>query len=131
VIEPVFLSLSEVIEIHSDQILRYGGHVGVRDFDLLKSAVAMPTITFAGDYLHFGIHEMAAAYLFHIVLNHPFIDGNKRAGLVTALIFLKLNGVELIAETRELENLVNSVAAGITDKSEIALFFRRNSSTKQ
>ena len=87
-IEPIFLGLDEVIEIHNDQIKRYGGHVGIRDIELLKSAVAMPAAGFGGDYLHTDIYEMAAAYLFHIVRNHPFIDGNKRTGAVASVVFL-------------------------------------------
>ena len=74
---PIFLGLDEVIEIHRDQIERYGGHPGVRDMGLLQSAIAMPQASHGGKYLHADLFEMAAAYLFHIVQNHPFVDANK------------------------------------------------------
>ncbi|MEK7678791.1 MAG: Fic family protein, partial [Deltaproteobacteria bacterium] len=72
--ELVFLTLDEVVVIHRDQIERYGGSPGIRDIELLQSAVSMPTAGFSGDYLHSDIFEMAAAYLFHIIRNHPFVD---------------------------------------------------------
>lgn len=75
-------------EIHQDQIVRYGGQPGTRDLVLLNSALAMPAATFGDVYLHTSLFEMAAAYLFHLVQNHPFNDGNKRTGAVTAIIFL-------------------------------------------
>ena len=78
--EPTFLSLDEVLEIHGQQIERYGGSAGLRDAAGLESAVATPQATFAGEFLHTSIPAMAAAYLFHLCQNHPFIDGNKRAG---------------------------------------------------
>src|SRR5512143_1409321 len=93
--EIIFLTLAEVIEIHADQITRYGGSHGIRDMDLLSSAVAMSSASFGGKFLHADIFEMAAAYAFHIAQNHPFIDGNKRAALASALVFLELNGVSI------------------------------------
>ncbi len=86
-----FLTLAEIIDIHTDQIERYGGHKGIRDISLLSSAVAMPYASFSGEFLHPDIYEMAAAYAYHISQNHPFIDGNKRTALATALVFLELN----------------------------------------
>ncbi len=126
-IEPIFLGLDEVIEIHSDQIKRYGGRAGIRDLELLKSAVAMPAAGLAGDYLHTDIYEMAAAYLFHIVRNHPFIDGNKRTGAVASVVFLMMNGIELNANEDTFEKMVLSVAEGKSDKATIAQFFKNNS----
>ena len=123
---PVFLGLDEVIEIHNDQIRRYGGHPGVRDIDLLKSAIAMPATGLGGDFLHTDIYEMAAAYLFHIVRNHPFIDGNKRTGAVASVVFLMMNGFETDADEDNLEKIVLSVAEGKIDKATIAQFFREN-----
>ncbi|MBI5598983.1 MAG: type II toxin-antitoxin system death-on-curing family toxin [Deltaproteobacteria bacterium] len=126
--EPVFLGLDEVVEIHRDQIERYGGHPGIRDMDLLQSAVAMPAAGFSEDYLHADIFEMAAAYLFHIIRNHPFVDGNKRTGAVAAAVFLMMNGIELHANEDSFEKLVRSVAGGRTDKAEAAAFFRKHAS---
>jgi death-on-curing protein len=124
--EPIFLGLDEVIEIHHDQINRYGGPSGIRDIELLKSAISMPPATFGGEYLHKNLYEMAAAYLFHVVRNHPFLDGNKRTGAVAAVVFLIMNGIELQADEDSFEKLVRSVAEGKTDKAKIAEFFRNN-----
>jgi death-on-curing protein len=121
---PVFLTLAEVLEIHQDQLHRYGGRSGIRDLDLLKSALAMPQAGMGDEYFHADIVEMAAAYLFHIVRNHPFVDGNKRTGTVAALVFLVLNGIEIEAEETEFEHLVMRVAEGRADKTDIAAFLR-------
>jgi death on curing protein len=124
--EPIFLGLDEVIEIHHDQITRYGGPPGIRDIELLKSAIAMPSVWFGGNYLHNNIYEMSAAYLFHIVRNHPFIDGNKRTGAAAAVVFLLMNGIELDVDDDSFEKLVRSVAEGKTDKTMITKFFKTN-----
>ena len=125
--EPLFLTLDEVVMIHRDQIDRYGGSPGVRDWGLLQSAVAMPAASFGGQLLHADPCEMAAAYLFHIVQNHPFIDGNKRVGAVAADVFLSLNGQLLIADEDDYADLVLAVARGETSKSAAAEFLRANS----
>lgn len=124
--DPVFLSLSEVLEIHQDQVTRYGGAAGIRDIELLKSALGMPSATYGGQFLHTDIYEMAAAYLFHLVKNHPFVDGNKRVGAVTALIFLYLNGFDFDAPEDDLAEMVLSVARGELDKADVAVFIRRH-----
>ena len=126
-----FLNLAEVLEIHKDQIARYGGMSSVRDIELLKSAIGMPPASYAGEYLHTDIYEMAAAYLFHIVKNHPFIDGNKRVGIAAALVFLLLNGFELDAPEDDVAEMVIDVASGKLSKSETALFIRKRSRTPQ
>lgn len=122
-----YLSLEDVLEIHLDQICRYGGSAEVRDMGLLESALAMPQATFAGRSLHQDVYSMAAAYLFHIVQNHPFVDGNKRTGAVAAIIFLALNEVKVVASEEDFEALVWSAATGRTDKEAIAAFFRQHS----
>lgn len=124
--QPLFLTLDEVVAIHRDQIERYGGSSGVRDWALLRSAVAAPAATFGGKYLHGDLWEMAAAYLFHLVQNHPFIDGNKRVGAVAADVFLALNELRLVASQDDYAELVLSVARGKTNKSAVAEFFRVN-----
>ncbi len=122
-----FLDLSDVLDIHMNQIENYGGTLGVRDVELLKSAIAMPQATYGDEYLHTDIFEMAAAYLFHLTQNHPFLDGNKRVGVATALVFLIINDFECQADEDELYQLVIGVASGEVFKSEIAIFFRNNS----
>jgi len=126
-VDPVFLSVEDVLELHEDQIARYGGSQGVRDLGLLLSAIEMPKATFGGAFLHEDLHAMAAAYLFHIVQNHPFVDGNKRAGLAAAIAFLGLNGMRLVADEDALTDMVLSVAQGKTDKATITEFLRQNS----
>ena len=124
--EPSFLTLDEVIAIHADQIRRYGGEPGIRDLSLLQSAIGTPQATFGGDYLHTSIFEMAAAYLFHIANNHPFVDGNKRTALMTGLVFLGLNGYELRADADELGDLVVGVARGDVGKAAAAVFLEEH-----
>lgn len=122
-----FLSLDEVLAIHADQIRTYGGSTGIRDLELLRSALAMPETTWAGEYLHGSVFEMAAAYLFHLARNRPFVDGNKRTALMCALVFLGLNGMRLQADPDELYSLVDRAASGDVDKAEVSVFLRRNS----
>ncbi|UWX58711.1 type II toxin-antitoxin system death-on-curing family toxin [Chlorobaculum sp. MV4-Y] len=119
-----FLELHEVLHIHHDQITRYGGTLGVRDMGLLTSAIAMPTATFKGDFLHTDIHEMAAAYLFHLVRSCPFLDGNKRVGAVSAIVFLALNGYDFEAPEDDLVEMVCGVARSELEKTDVALFMR-------
>lgn len=123
---PHFLTAGEILEIHRDQIERYGGSLGVRDQGLLESAMAVPRAGMGGRYFHADIYEMAAAYLFHFVKNHPFIDGNKRAGAMAAYTFLRLNNVSLEAPEAEFEEQVLSVAEGKIAKSAVAEFLRRH-----
>ena len=122
--EPRFLTLDQVLAIHSDQVRRYGGSGGIRDPGLLQSALAMPRASFGGQYLHPTLHEMAAAYLFHLVQNHPFIDGNKRIGLAATIAFLGLNDTWLESDPGALLEVVMSVARGEIGKPEIAVFLR-------
>lgn len=122
----VFLTLDEVFALQADQIERYGGRPGIRDLGLLQSALGTPRATFGGRFLHGSLHEMAAAYLFHLVRDHPFIDGNKRVGLAALLAFLGLNSRWLEADPGELENLVRDVAAGKVSKAEVAVFVQRH-----
>jgi death-on-curing protein len=126
VIDPLFLTLDEVLGIHADQIRRYGGRPGLRDLGLLQSALAMPETTFEGEFLHGTVFEKAAAYLFHLTRNHPFVDGNKRTALMSAMVFLGLNGQRLEVEPGALYELVDGVAAGSADKAEVSVFLRRN-----
>lgn len=115
--EPLFLSLDEVLEIHHQQVERYGGSLGLRDAAGLESAVATPQATFGGEFLHTSIPAMAAAYLFHLCQNHPFVDGNKRAGANAAITFLFLNNWEPTLAEEELVELVLAVASSRRNRS--------------
>jgi len=121
-----FLTLEDVLEIHEDQINRYGGKRGVRDQNLLLSAIAQPISTFDGQYLHKTLYDKAAAYLFHICQNHPFIDGNKRVALTSALMFLAMNECPFDYKESLLEELVRAVAEGKAKKNAIAAFLSKS-----
>jgi death on curing protein len=120
-----FITLAEVIEIHKNQINIYGGEKGIRDINLLSSALALPRATFDGEYLCKNIFEMAAAYAYHICQNHPFIDGNKRAGLVTALVFLEFNGIEINDPGSALYDIMMDISKGKKGKKELEKIFRK------
>jgi death-on-curing protein len=122
--EPVFLELDDVLAIHAEQVARYGGEAGIRDLGLLQSALAMPRASFDGEFLHPTMPEMAAAYLFHLTQNHPFIDGNKRIGLAAMMAFLGMNDLWLESDPDQLIDLVLRVARGEIGKPEIAVFLR-------
>src|ERR1700688_2931448 len=102
----VFLTLDEVLEIHEQQIERYGGSPGIRDVDGLESAVATPQATFGGEFLHTSIPAMAAAYLFQLCQNHAFIDGNKPVGANAAITFLLRSDWEPSFNQEELVEVV-------------------------
>lgn len=123
---PFFLELDDGLALHADQVRRYGGSGGIRDLSLLQSALGMPRASFGGQFLHTSIYEMAAAYLFHLVQNHPFIDGNKRIGLVTTIAFLGLNDLWLDCDSVELTEFVLGVARGELQKADIAVFLREH-----
>jgi death-on-curing protein len=116
---PRFLTLDEVLDLHADQIRRYGGSPGVRDRGLLESALAMQSQSFGGQYVHPDLPAMAAAYLYHLVRNHPFVDGNKRIGAIAADVFLLLNGLELTLTPDELVDTVLDVATGRLNKDDL------------
>lgn len=120
----IFLTMAEVIEIHSDQIRHYGGSSGIRDINLLSSSVAMPCATFSGEFLHRDIFEMAAAYAFHVSQNHPFVDGNKRTALASSLVFLELNGVSISDPDEKLYESMMQIASGEMSKEEFTAILR-------
>lgn len=122
----VFLDLDDALHIHANQIELYGGTLGVRDMGALMSALHVPRSGIDGHFFHGDLFAMAAAYLYHIVKNHPFIDGNKRAGFASALAFLDVNGWEVIAPD-SLAGFVLDVISGKRDKADVAQFFRESS----
>ena len=121
----LFLTLNEVLKLHRHQIEVYGGSHGLRDKGLLESALAQPAAEFGGVHMHKDIFDKAAAYLYHLVQNHPFQDGNKRIGAACAHAFLYLNGYSMNASCEEsFTHLVLEVARGKVTKPAIAQFFR-------
>lgn len=121
----VFFSLDEVLAIHADQIERYGGSLGIRDRGLLESALATPQASYGGEDLHPTLCEKAAAYLFHLVKNHPFVDGNKRVGLAVALAFMGMHDAWVHASDAELVELVLGVVEGRISKADVAVLLAR------
>ncbi|MEH1825600.1 MAG: type II toxin-antitoxin system death-on-curing family toxin [Nostoc sp.] len=119
---PKFLTISQVLDIHQRQIQRFGGTSGVREEGLLDSALAQPQATFGGELLHPTIHEQAAAYLYHLAMNHPFIDGNKRTAFAVMLTFLNLNGYTLNLSQEQAYNLVIQVVQKEISKEELSTF---------
>lgn len=125
-LEPKFLTLEQVIALHQLQIEEFGGVNGVKDLGLLLSALGQPEAGFENNYFHKDLFEMAAAYLFHLVKNHAFNDGNKRIAALTSSVFLQVNGFMVIADENEFENLVLNAAQSLVSKEQIADFFRKN-----
>ena len=120
----IYLTLAEVIDIHNNQIDLYGGRPGMRDLGLLQSAVAQPEASFGGQWLHEDIFAMASAYAFHICENHPFVDGNKRTALASALIFLEMNGISLEDPRQKLLDAMLKMAQGQLSKQQFAQVLR-------
>ena len=118
------LSVEIVREIHAEVIARFGGSEGVRDNALLESAVAAPQASFAGKSPFRDLAEVAAAYLYYLCRNHPFIDGNKRAALGACIVFLRLNGVQPRPDGPEWEEFVLKTAAGSLDREQTAIRLR-------
>ncbi|MDE7221270.1 MAG: type II toxin-antitoxin system death-on-curing family toxin [Oscillospiraceae bacterium] len=113
------LSAEQVKLLHNDLIAETGGLSGVRDEDLLDSALNLPFQTFDGQALYPSVQQKAARLCFSLVNNHPFIDGNKRIGVHTMLVFLALNGVELMYTQTELISFGLSVADGSMSYEQI------------
>ncbi len=126
-----FLDKATIIAFHDDQIEKYGGSKGVRDENLLESALAQPEATFGGEYVHEDIYMMAAAYGFHICSNHPFYDGNKRTALIAMYTFLYVNGYQINADNKSLYATMIDLASGKVEKSELAAFLRENVTKRQ
>jgi len=112
------LTVEIVEEIHTEALRRFGGSEGLRDAALLESAVAAPQATFGGNSPYADLVEVAAAYLFYLCRNHPFIDGNKRVALGACLVFLRLNGLEPRPDGPEWEALTLDVAASRLDRAD-------------
>jgi death on curing protein len=112
------LTVEVVQEIHAEAIGQFGGSAGIREMALLESAVAAPQASFGGESVYTDLAEVAAAYLFFLCRNHPFVDGNKRAALGSCIIFLRLNGVEPQSDSEAWEDLTLDVAASRIDREQ-------------
>jgi len=121
----VHLGIDIVREIHAEVIKQFGGANGIRDENLLASAVLTPQSSFGGKSPYADIVEIAAAYLFYICRNHPFVDGNKRTAMMTAIVFLRLNGIEPVSDSTEWEKFMLDVAASKIDRDETTRRLRK------
>ncbi len=122
-----FIPPEIVHTIHPDLIDRYGGRSGLRDPELLDSALAQPKMTVGGKYVHRTIFNKAAAYGFHICRNHPFIDGNKRLAFVLMDIFLQMNGYLLSAPEKDSYSIMIELANGRLSKEKLSSWLKENS----
>jgi len=113
-----YLTVEVVQEIHTEAIGQFGGSAGIRELALLESAVAAPQASFGGKSVYTDVAEVAAAYLFFLCRNHPFVDGNKRAALGSCIVFLRLNGVEPQSDSPAWEDLTLDVAASRIDREQ-------------
>ncbi len=114
-----YLALAEVLDLHRRVIEQSGGGDGVRDLGSVESAVAQPQMTFDGDELYPTIESKATALCFSLVMNHPFVDGNKRIGHAAMETFLVMNGHELVADVNDAEKVILTLAAGELTREEL------------
>ena len=122
-----YLSLDQILALHKAQIDEYGGAHGVRERGGLESAIARPRMTFGGEDLYPGIADKGAALWHSLVMNHPFVDGNKRIGAMAAEFFLGLNGIDLLAGDEELVDTTMAVARGEMSAEALAIWIRQRS----
>ena len=119
------LTIEVVREIHQEVLSKFGGPKGVRDENLLASAVLTPQSSFGGKSPYADIIEVAAAYLFYLCGNHPFIDGNKRTAMMAAIVFLRLNGIDPAPDKGDWEKFVLEVASSKLDRNATTQRLRR------
>jgi death-on-curing protein len=120
-----YLSVEQVLALHRELVHEFGGSAGWRDRGALESAVARPAMTFGGEDLYVDLAAKAAALMHSLVLNHPFIDGNKRVGVAAAELFLEYNHQIIEATDEELEAITLSVAEGQLEVEALAIWIRQ------
>jgi death-on-curing protein len=125
-LDPLFLSVSDIIDIHDAEVLKTGEPADIINIDRLEAAVAMPMQTFGGKFLYPDIPAMAAAYAYFIARGHAFIAGNKRAADKAALVFLIVNGYEPTADPAEYAEYIQNVVDGTVGLDALAAYFRSN-----
>lgn len=122
--EPIWLSAELVIGFHDEQLREFGGPPGIRDRGMLESALGRPQNKWT--YGETDLAALAAAYAFGIARNHPFVDGNKRAALLSIIVFLGLNGVDFIADQAEAVVIIQDLAAGLVNEEGLSRWIRDN-----
>ena len=121
----LYLSPAQVVELQYELLAAFGGLGGIRDRGSLEASIARPAMTFGGEDLYPDLAAKAAALLHSLVLNHPFVDGNKRVGAAAAELMLELNGIALAASDHELENITLATARGEMSAEALAIWFRQ------
>lgn len=123
----VYLSLAQVVELQHELLAAFGGLASVRDRGSLEASIARPAMTFGGEDLYPDLAAKAAALLHSLVLNHPFVDGNKRIGAAAAELTLELNGIAVVASDHEIENVTLATARGEMSAEALAIWLRQRS----
>lgn len=124
-----YLTLIEILELHRRILEQSGGALGIREMGLLESAIAQPQMTFGGADLYPSLLEKAAALGFSIIMNHPFVDGNKRTGHAATETFLVLNGLEINASVDEQERVVLAISSGELGREAFVEWLQQNTTT--
>lgn len=123
-----FITKEIILYFYGQLIQFYGGTYGIRDENLLESAIEQPKITYEGNYLHDTLYKMAAAYGYHLCNNHPFVDGNKRIALVAMDTFLQINGIEIVASEKDTYKMMILLSSGKLSKQELSTWLENNTS---
>jgi len=120
-----YLSLTQIVALQHELLAAFGGLAGIRDRGALEASAARPAMTYGGEDLYLDLPAKAAALLHSLVLNHPFLDGNKRVGAAAAELMLQFNGVALMAGDRELEHVTLATARGEMSAEALAIWVRQ------
>ena len=124
-----YLSLTQIVALQHELLAAFGGLAGIRDRGALEASVARPSMTFGGEDLYPDPAAKAAALLHSLVLNHAFLDGNKRVGAAAAELALQLNDIELVAGDQEFELVTLATARGEMSAEALAIWFRQRCRT--
>ncbi len=119
-----FLTIDDVLKIHEQQLLHFGGASGIRDRSGLEAAVQQPQASWASEYLYESIFDMASVYAYHIAEAQAFVDGNKRTALHVALLFLAVNGYEIQVDDPRLYDAMIAIAKKELTKEDLSNLFR-------
>jgi len=127
----IYLSRKQLLRVHERQIESFGGSAGLRDRGGPEAAAARPQMTFGGEDLYPDPAAKAAALMHSLVMSHPFVDGNKRVGAMAAELFLRVNGIDLVASDEELISLTLAVARGEVSAEALAIWFRQRTHERE
>jgi len=127
----LYLSIAQLLRIHARLTEVFGGPPGLRDRGGLEAAAARPQMTFGGEDLYRDLADKASPLMHSIVLNHPFVDGNKRVGAMAAELFLGLNGFDLIAADEELVEITMAVFRGEVSAEILAIWLRQRARPRE